>query len=217
MYNLPIGNTANVDTMDNSGRTALHLACETSQFDLVQILLEHDANVDLEDGYGRRTPLYIAANEKASEIVNILIANGASVLNTCYDKTIKEVIGEKMPYFDIEKVEIKKKPRRNSINDLGYGLNRILDQAKLFKVKGQSLSQSLVQFKTLMKRFKSADLDDFNASGMTLLQKSCDYGLTEFSSLLLGKKIMNFDLCTVHRSRIIPSRSKSPKSKLRLA
>ena len=107
--------------------------------DLTKILLDHDANIDQEDGLGRRTPLYIAAKNKNSEITSLLISHGASTLNTAFGKPIQEVIEENMPYFDTSKVEIVKKPRRNSINDFGYGLNKILDQARRIANHGRVL------------------------------------------------------------------------------
>ena len=79
-----------------------------------------------------------------------------------------------MPYFDTSKVEIIKKPRRNSLNDFGYGLNKILDQASMNIKKRQSNSQCKVQFKTLLTRFNANNLDNLNAGGMTLLQKASD-------------------------------------------
>ena len=165
--------------------------CEMNQslisgnMDLVKVLLDNEANIDQEDGLGRRTPLYIAAKNKNSEMCSLLISHGASTLNTAFGKTVQEVIEEEMPYFDTSKVEIVKKPRRNSLNDFGYGLNRILDQAAMNLRKKQSNSQTKVQFKTLLSRFNATNLDNFNAEGMSLLQKACEYGLTDFSSMLL--------------------------------
>ena len=105
--------------------------------DLVKTLLDHDVNIDQEDGLGRRTPLYIAAKNKNSEMASLLISHGASTLNTAFGKTIQEVIEEQMPYFDCTKIEVIKKPRRNSINDYGYGLSKILDQVRrTTKMKG---------------------------------------------------------------------------------
>ena len=89
-----------------------------------------------------------------------------------------------MPYFDISKVEIIKKPRRNSIKDYGYALAKILDKIQISK-NNSSKSQNLIQFKSLLNRFSAAELDNFNANGMNLLQKSCNYGLEEFAILLL--------------------------------
>ena len=54
--------------------------------------------------------------------------------------------------------------------------NKILDQAQLNLKKGHTKnSQNLVQFKTFLSRFKASDLDEYNASGITLLQKASDY------------------------------------------
>ena len=121
---------------------------------------------------------------KYSEATKLLISYGASPLNTCFGKTIGEIIEESMPYFDISKVDIIKKPRRNSIKDYGYALAKILDKIQISK-NNSSKSQNLIQFKTLLNRFSAAELDNFNANGMNLLQKSCNYGLEEFANLLL--------------------------------
>ena len=92
-----------------------------------------------------------------------------------------------MPYFDISKVEIIKKPRRNSIKDYGYALAKILDKIQISNSSknNSNKSQNLIQFKTLLNRFSATELDNFNANGMNLLQKSCNYGLEDFANLLL--------------------------------
>jgi ankyrin repeat protein len=100
------GNKANPDVVDQSGRSALHLAADQGHLELMQVLLDHDASVDAEDGMGRRTPLYLAATKKDSEAVKLLLGHGASTLNTCFGKTIQEVIEEQMPYFDVSKVQV---------------------------------------------------------------------------------------------------------------
>ena len=92
-----------------------------------------------------------------------------------------------MPYFDISKVEIIKKPRRNSIKDYGYALAKILDKIQISNSSknNSNKSQNLIQFKTLLNRFSAVELDNFNANGMNLLQKCCNYGLEDFANLLL--------------------------------
>ena len=180
-------NKANIDGLDQCGRTALHLAAEKGLMDLVQVLLDHEADVDLEDALGRRTPLYVAAINKDSEVVRLLLTYGASPLNTCFGKTVQEVIEEHMDYFDVSKVQVLKKARKNSMKEFGYGLNKRLDEAQMNLIKHQSNSQCLVQFKTLLSRFQGSDLDKLNVNGMTLMQKACAYGLDQFASLLLDQ------------------------------
>ena len=100
------------------------MAAEKGLLDIVQILLDLGAEVDLEDGLDRRTPLYVSAINKHSEVTKLLLAYGASPMNTCFGKTIQEVIEENMSYFDVSKVQVIKKPRQNSLKQFGYGLNR---------------------------------------------------------------------------------------------
>ena len=46
-------NSANIDAMDQNGRTALHLAADLGNLDLMELLLDFDAQVDPEDGLGK--------------------------------------------------------------------------------------------------------------------------------------------------------------------
>ncbi len=178
-------NTANVDSVDQSGKTALHLAVEKDKAELVQVLVDHDCNVDAQDGLGRRTPLYIAAHNKSRNIARILLENGASTLHTCYGKTVQETIEEMLPDLDVSSINMIKKQRRNSRDDFGYGLKKILDQADYNRKKKCSNSQNLLQFKALLQTFSASDLDSYIAEGSTLLQSSCVYGLDKFAALML--------------------------------
>lgn len=182
-------NKANVDAMNRSGSTALHIASEQGDVQMVEYLLGLNASVDAEDAVGRRTPLYLAAKNKHSEVARILLANGASTLNTSYGKTVEEVLQENMPYFDITKVEVIKKPRRSSYKDFGYGLNNLLDKAQLVKEKDGSNAQNLLQFECLIQRLTKSQLDEFDANGMNLFQKACEYGLEDFVQCLLDNGV----------------------------
>ena len=165
----------------------MHNASEKGQLDMMKLLLEYDADVEAEDANGRRTPLYLAAKGKHSEAVQLLLSYGASPLTTCFGKSAQEVIQEEMPYFDISKVEVVKKARRNSVNTFGYGLNKLLDKAQVNKRKGRSNAQNELQFNVLLARLSSKDLDSYTSGGMTLLQKACNYGLETFVQDLLDQ------------------------------
>ena len=63
---------------DNDGnKTALHLAAEYGQIDIVQLLLKEGADVDCNDNLNKITPLILAATKGRSEIVSILIGYNA--------------------------------------------------------------------------------------------------------------------------------------------
>eukprot|EP00092_Neocalanus_flemingeri_P024278 GFUD01026328.1.p1 GENE.GFUD01026328.1~~GFUD01026328.1.p1 ORF type:complete len:1070 (+),score=218.12 GFUD01026328.1:113-3322(+) len=183
-------NKANVNAMMRNGRTGLHIAAENGKLDLLQYLLSCKDldNVDSEDLMGRQTPVYLAAKNKKSEAVRILIEHGASLRNTVENKTLQQYLKEKMPYFDPDAVGIKVKPKESSEQDLLYSAGKLLDKAQLAKRRGNSNSQNLVFFRTLIQNLAFTNkvvLDTFNTGGMTLFQKSCDYGLEEFAQVLL--------------------------------
>jgi len=183
-------NKANVNAMMRNGRTGLHIAAESGNLELMQYLLNCKDldNVDSEDLMGRQTPVYLAAKNKKSDAVRILIAHGASLRNTVENKTLQQYLKEKMPNFDPDSVSIKVKPKESSEQDLLYSVGKLLDKAQLAERKGNSNSQNLMFFKTLIQNLASTNkivLDTFNTGGMTLFQKSCDYGLHEFAQVLL--------------------------------
>ena len=59
-----------------------------------------DIDVDPEDFNGRRTPLYLAAKSNQEEAVKLLIANGASIKNVAYGKTVQQLIKENCPHLN---------------------------------------------------------------------------------------------------------------------
>jgi hypothetical protein len=58
------------------GKTALHIAAERGNLRIVQLLLEHEVDVDVADASGR-TALHYAARGARAEIVALLLAGGA--------------------------------------------------------------------------------------------------------------------------------------------
>ena len=62
-----------------------------------------ELDIDPENFTGRQTPLYFAAKQKQVENVKLLIANGASIKNVCYGKTVEDLIKENLPKLDVVK------------------------------------------------------------------------------------------------------------------
>ncbi|CAI8019084.1 Ankyrin repeat domain-containing protein 29, partial [Geodia barretti] len=60
------------------GATALHLAAQQGKADVVRLLTEAGAQLDIQRTTGA-TSLYIASEKGHSEVVNILLRNGAGV------------------------------------------------------------------------------------------------------------------------------------------
>ena len=183
-------NQANINNMMRNGRTALHIAAEKGNNEILEYILSKEAldNVDAEDLMGRQTPLYLAAKNGHLRSVKLLLEHGASLKNTVNNQTIGEFLKEKFPSFNPNSVSIRVKPKENSINDILYSAAKLLDKAAIVKRRNQSNAQNLMFFKTLIQSVAAVDdssLDTFDTAGMTLLQKSCDYGLDQFAKTLL--------------------------------
>ncbi len=70
---------ADMDAVDLGGASALHLAVRRGNVDIVKLLLQEDALVDIPDNEGW-TPLMRASVEHKSEIMPVLLAQGADPL-----------------------------------------------------------------------------------------------------------------------------------------
>lgn len=64
---------------DESGRTALHLACCRGYSDIVTSLLSHKADCNVVDKLGN-TPLHLAVCTTSTATINLLLKAGSSVL-----------------------------------------------------------------------------------------------------------------------------------------
>lgn len=58
--------------------TPLHLACLNSHPEMVQLLLDHNANIEVRDGV-QRTPLILSVEGGDMQVVQILVKNGADI------------------------------------------------------------------------------------------------------------------------------------------
>ena len=70
---------ADVNTVDFMGRTALHLACLTSNSCVAKILLDQGAEVNRWDKLKNTTPLHCAARSGSVECIQQLLRRGAYV------------------------------------------------------------------------------------------------------------------------------------------
>ncbi len=67
---------ADINSVDASGKTALHISIEYNKIDCIKILLENNADVHIQDEEGN-TPLHLAVLDESTEIMELLLENGA--------------------------------------------------------------------------------------------------------------------------------------------
>lgn len=61
------------------GESALHVACEKGDLEMVEVLLKEDFNVNYVTAISLRSPLHLAATEGHRELVRFLLDNGADI------------------------------------------------------------------------------------------------------------------------------------------
>jgi len=66
------------ESTDRFGRTSLHLASLRGDTEIVELLLEAGANVNIKNKFGW-TPLHLAAREGHIDIVQMLLEAGANI------------------------------------------------------------------------------------------------------------------------------------------
>lgn len=69
--------SAKIDMQDGQGLTLLHMATSYGRIHLVDILLRYGANPNIQTRLERYTPLHIAAKQKHTRIMNLLLDAGA--------------------------------------------------------------------------------------------------------------------------------------------
>lgn len=69
---------AKTDVINDDGKTPIHLATEKGHFDVVNLLIDAGASLDIQDNLGN-TPLHIASAHGNVELVRLFIGNGASL------------------------------------------------------------------------------------------------------------------------------------------
>lgn len=119
-------NGADVNSTDNIfEKTALHIACENNNFDMVDLLIGSGNNIDINikniQGY---TPLMTAVNLGCTNIIKKLLNSGADYMETNYEGENVMHIASKSNFciFDIMKIllgveELKK--LKNSQDNIG--------------------------------------------------------------------------------------------------
>jgi hypothetical protein len=86
-------NSANVDAVDSSGRSALHMAAANGHHEVAHVLLEAGANTELKNDVGS-TPLHWACVSGSLPIVKLLLSHGASpaVVNDAGQSPLDEAL-----------------------------------------------------------------------------------------------------------------------------
>ena len=171
-------NVADIHAVNRKGQNALHLAANGGQVAVVKYLLGKDANVDSKDLFGQ-SALYLAAKKSYAEVCELLISNGAKI-----DAKISEVIKQEMPYFDASRIKVDK---QNGYKiDFNEKLCHILDKGQRNAKKGLSNERNLIEFRIYLYQLSSSRVNEVkDASGMSLFQKACDFGLHEHVRRLL--------------------------------
>lgn len=74
-----IKHKAKVNLLDDNRKTALHYASEYGYTDVVKLLIDSCASLNIKDMNSERTALHYAAVNGNEHIANLLISNGANL------------------------------------------------------------------------------------------------------------------------------------------
>nr|CAD7257545.1 unnamed protein product [Timema shepardi] len=186
----------NVNAVDNSGETALHLSIKhmdwSIRISLVRLIIKHpDVNVNISDAKGQ-TPIFLAALKGDEEIIRILVNHNSDLDNiTGYPETTARIlIKQKFP---------------NLIEDIPNGLGMSAERCNIREALVQHLfNDRRGEFIKSFKRHVKADKDllDCNIGDETFLQFACRSGMTDVVRVLL-KRGANPNL-TKHQEKTPP-------------
>lgn len=83
---------ANINQLDSSGRTPIHLAAELGHTECLHVLVEtKGGNINQQTKEKQQTALHLAAQRKHPDCINVLLANGAVsyILDYRYDTKVR--------------------------------------------------------------------------------------------------------------------------------
>lgn len=98
-----IKNGANVNSFICNGISPLHVASREGYADIVSILLEHNAHIDIHD-YDRRNALFYACENGHIDVIKILLKNGSNIAKTGYGDMTPLQCAIKNRSYDVAKI-----------------------------------------------------------------------------------------------------------------
>ncbi|KAL7060302.1 hypothetical protein AAHC03_09376 [Spirometra sp. Aus1] len=156
-------NGGNVNAQDGNGNTLLHLACDSTNLAMVELLLSYDADPNLKEETLEDTPLHIAARKRDLKILQALIRHNADV-------NARNFNGETALHCAVRK---DGEAAMRLLLDAGVDVNaRDTDGATALHL-AVSLG-SLYAVKLLLLR--KADPDRREKNGRTPLRRACEQG-----------------------------------------
>lgn len=168
----------NVNLLDATGSSALHITCKNNRFELLHILLNHDKIRVNQINKKGQTAIYLAALSKHKDIVlSLLKYKGINVdsARTAQGKTSRDVIMEKLPELEAE------------IPDKSTATEEIPETNQLFLYLHQNDEESFMSSLANLKN-ESKDIEEIinsNDGSYTFLQFASDFGFEQSVKLLL--------------------------------
>jgi ankyrin repeat protein len=170
---------ADHETPDFGGWTPLQLAVSAENIELVKLLLQWKANVNVEtnQAVGRTTPLTIALKTKNLALIGVLIDGGASL--TTFDKKGWLPIHWAALVSDRETAEL--------LLQRGSPVDSYTREEKAFSGRPASHIAAMIGNLAVLESLAShgADLDDRDALERTILHVAANYGRPECLKFIL--------------------------------
>eukprot|EP00833_Pecoramyces_ruminatium_P010421 jgi/Orpsp1_1/1184453/evm.model.c7180000089590.1 len=119
IFEILLNYNPNKDLIDNNGSTALHIACEINNYEVIPKLISEN-NLNLKDKYGN-TPLLVALKEYSYECAVALLSNNykidVNILDNKYNTPLMYAVSNFKDSTDIIDLLIKKGADKNIMNN----------------------------------------------------------------------------------------------------
>eukprot|EP01080_Neovahlkampfia_damariscottae_P005778 gene5778-9599_t len=169
-------NNENVHQCNSKGIAPIHYASATNNLQLIQLLIDHNANVKMTmKNEGQNTPLHIAALSSTPEVIELLIKNGADVNAVDTWNWTPLMLAISSEKIENVKTLLKYNSSCNQKND--EGLNSL-------HLSTKTTTSSLILSELILEKDQSSCLGQ-DKLGRTPLQYAIKYEREELSDLIL--------------------------------
>lgn len=187
---------ASPNAAERGHRTPLQIASCTDSVDMMAVLIDAGADIDVEEDFGGQSPLHLACMHGSYRAAELLLDVGARIDTQGRDGNLPMHLATSFNHVEIMRLllELDVEPRRRLDDEEDRPLERALSKLPTASILEGNVSATDRRTRRLRRREcrrrrnerrNAAEADDVYANGVSLLYGACDDGSLATAKLLI--------------------------------